>query len=166
MDTPQWLDDDQQRAWRAYLRMQARLSATLNRRLQATSELSLADYDVLVQLTDARDRRLRPYELQRALDWEQSRLSHHLSRMQRRGLVERQECADDGRGSLIALTETGLQAITAAAPDHVQTVRHLFFDALDPDQVDALQHLAAQVLARLDATADSQEAQPPTGELR
>ncbi|GGK76065.1 MarR family transcriptional regulator [Planomonospora parontospora subsp. parontospora] len=149
MDTPSWLDDDQQRAWRAYLRMQARLSAELNRRLQAASGLSLADYDVLVHLTDAPDGRLRPYELQRALEWEQSRLSHHLSRMQRRGLVERQECADDGRGAFIVLTATGRQAITDAAPGHVQAVRDLFFDALDPDQVDVLRHLADRVLARL-----------------
>ncbi|GIH79973.1 MarR family winged helix-turn-helix transcriptional regulator [Planobispora longispora] len=151
MTTPRWLDDDQQRAWRAYLRMQGRLSAALNRQLQTASGLSLADYDVLVHLTDAPEGRLRPYELQRALDWEQSRLSHHLSRMQRRGLVERQECADDGRGAFVSLTATGREAITAAAPGHVETVRSLFFDILDPGQVDALRRLSTQVLARLDA---------------
>ncbi|MFC4059128.1 MarR family winged helix-turn-helix transcriptional regulator [Planomonospora corallina] len=153
MDAP-WLDDDQQRAWRAYLRMQARLSAALNRRLQTSSGLSLADYDVLVHLTDAPDGRLRPYELQHALEWEQSRLSHHLSRMQRRGLVERRECADDGRGAFIVLTETGREAIATAAPGHVEAVRELFIDALGPDQVGALHHLATQVLVRIDAAAD------------
>ncbi|WP_449066255.1 MarR family winged helix-turn-helix transcriptional regulator [Planomonospora algeriensis] len=151
MDTPPWLDDDRQRAWRAYLRMQARLSAELNRRLQAASGLSLADYEVLVHLADVPDGRLRPYELQRALEWEQSRLSHHLSRMQRRGLVERLECAEDGRGAFIALTGTGRQAIASAAPGHVQAVRDLFFDALGPGQVGLLRDLSAQVLARLDA---------------
>src|SRR4051812_20158966 len=85
MGTP-WLTDEQQRAWRAYLRMQARLSAELNRQLQAESGLSLSDYEVLVRLTDTPAGRLRPYELQKALEWEQSRLSHHLARMQRRGL--------------------------------------------------------------------------------
>ncbi|WP_055482628.1 MarR family winged helix-turn-helix transcriptional regulator [Sphaerimonospora mesophila] len=150
MDAPRWLDDDQQRAWRAYLRMQAGLSAALNRRLQAASGLSLADYDVLVHLTDAPDGRLRPYELQHALDWEQSRLSHHLSRMQRRGLVERQECAADGRGAFIVLTETGRGAIETAAPDHVETVRRLFFDQLTPEQVTTLEELSTRVLARLD----------------
>ncbi|GIH95460.1 MarR family winged helix-turn-helix transcriptional regulator [Planobispora siamensis] len=151
MDTPRWLDDDQQRAWRAYLRMQAQLGAALNRQLQAACNLSLADYDVLVHLTDVPDGRLRPYELQRALEWEQSRLSHHLSRMQRRGLVERQECADDGRGAFVVLTQAGREAITTAAPGHVETVRALFFDALGPEQVEALQQLTTQVLARLDA---------------
>ncbi|WP_068923543.1 MarR family winged helix-turn-helix transcriptional regulator [Planobispora rosea] len=151
MSAPLWLDDDQQRAWRAYLRMQGRLSAALNRQLQASCGLSLADYDVLVHLTDAAEGRLRPYELQRALDWEQSRLSHHLSRMHRRGLVEREECAEDGRGAFVVLTEAGREAITTAAPGHVETVRNLFFDVLSPDQVDALQRLATQVLTRLDA---------------
>jgi DNA-binding MarR family transcriptional regulator len=146
-----WLDDDEQRAWRAFVRMQARLAAELNRQLQATANLSLADYEVLVQLTDAAEERLRPYELQKALDWEQSRLSHHLSRMQRRDLVRREDCDDDGRGAYIVLTDAGRQAIISAAPDHVETVRHLFFDALKPAQVTALRRLATQVLDRLDA---------------
>src|ERR687889_736361 len=106
-----WLTEDEQRQWRAYLRMQAQLNAELNRQLQADSELSLADYEVLVQLTDAPDGRLRPYELQRALEWEQSRLSHHLARMQRRGLVERQECPSDARGAFVTLTGAGRSAI-------------------------------------------------------
>ena len=146
-----WLDDDEQHAWRAFVRMQARLAAELNRQLQATANLSLADYEVLVQLTDAAEERLRPYELQKALDWEQSRLSHHLSRMQRRDLVRREDCDDDGRGAYIVLTDAGRRAIISAAPDHVETVRHLFFDALKPAQVTALRRLATQVLDRLDA---------------
>ena len=149
--TTRWLDDDEQRAWRAFVRMQARLAAELNRQLQATANLSLADYEVLVQLTDAAEERLRPYELQKALDWEQSRLSHHLSRMQRRDLVRREDCDDDGRGAYIVLTDAGRRAIISAAPDHVETVRHLFFDALKPAQVTALRRLATQVLDRLDA---------------
>ena len=148
-----WLGDDEQRAWRAYLRMQSRLTAALNRQLQNESGLSLADYDVLVQLTDAPDGRLRPYELQRALDWEQSRLSHHLSRMQRRKLVARDECIDDGRGAYIQITDTGRQAITNAAPGHVATVRNLFFDALTREQVATLEDLSTRILDRVDTTA-------------
>ena len=150
MTDPRWLTADEQRAWRAYLRMQARLTTELNRQLQATSQLSLADYDVLVQLSDTAEGRLRPYELQRALDWEQSRLSHHLSRMQRRGLVQREECDDDGRGMFIVLSEAGRAALTAAAPGHVDAVRRIFFDALEPAQTDAIHQLATQVLKRLD----------------
>jgi DNA-binding MarR family transcriptional regulator len=153
MTGTRWLDDDEQRAWRAYLRMQSRLTAALNRQLQTESGLSLADYDVLVQLTEAPDGRLRPYELQRALDWEQSRLSHHLSRMQRRKLVVRDECVDDGRGAYIQITNTGRQAITNAAPGHVATVRNLFFDALSHEQVATLKDLSTRVLDRVDTTA-------------
>ncbi|KAB8182855.1 MarR family winged helix-turn-helix transcriptional regulator [Microbispora catharanthi] len=150
MNSPRWLDPDEQRAWRAYLRMQGRLTARLNRQLQADSGLSLADYEVLVHLTDREEGRLRPYELQRDLQWEQSRLSHHLTRMQRRGLVRREECADDGRGAYVVITEEGRRAITAAAPGHVETVRRLFFDGLTREQVTALERLAADVLGRLD----------------
>ena len=146
-----WLDDEEQRTWRAFVRLQARLSAELNRQLQATAGLSLADYEVLVLLTDVEEGRLRPYEMQKTLDWEQSRLSHHLGRMQRRGLVQREECASDGRGAYIALTDAGREAITNAAPDHVETVRRLFFDALSPTQVTALRRLTTKVLERLEA---------------
>ena len=144
-----WLDDEEQRTWRAFVRLQKRLAAELNRQLQATANLSLADYDVLVQLTDAPEGRLRPYEMQKMLEWEQSRLSHHLGRMQRRDLVRREECASDGRGAYIVLTDAGRRAITDAAPDHVETVRRLFFDALKPSQVTALRRLTTQVLDNL-----------------
>jgi DNA-binding MarR family transcriptional regulator len=144
-----WLDDGEQRAWRAYVRMQGQLAARLNRQLQADSGLSLADYDVLVLLTDVPEGCVRPFEMQRRLQWEQSRLSHHLTRMQRRGLIERRECDEDGRGALIVLTEAGRKAIEAAAPGHVDAVRSLFFDGLTRDQVEMLEKLATQVLARL-----------------
>jgi DNA-binding MarR family transcriptional regulator len=145
-----WLDEDEQRAWRAFLRMQAQLAARLHRQLQADSGLSLADYAVLAQLSEAPEGRLRPYELQRDLDWEQSRLSHHLARMQRRGHVRREECTVDGRGAFIALTAAGRAAIEAAAPGHVEAVRRLFFDRLTPAQVAALNRIANRVLAGLD----------------
>ncbi|MFI2666708.1 MarR family winged helix-turn-helix transcriptional regulator [Micromonospora carbonacea] len=146
-----WLDDDQQRAWRAYLRMQAEVAARLGRQLQADSGLSFADYGVLVQLAEAPDGRLRPFELQRDLQWEQSRLSHHLGRMQRRGLVDREECPQDARGAFVVLTAAGRAAIEAAAPAHVDTVRRLVFDRLDPDEVRALERIATRVVEGLDA---------------
>lgn len=155
MTGSRWLDDDEQRAWRAFLRMQAQLTAQLSRQLQADSGLSLADYEVLVQLTDVPDGRIRPYELQRNLQWEQSRLSHHLTRMQRRGLITREECTEDGRGAFVVLTDAGRQAITAAAPGHVAAVRRLFFDGLTRDQIATLQRVSQQVLAQLDAAVET-----------
>ncbi|RZU49971.1 DNA-binding MarR family transcriptional regulator [Krasilnikovia cinnamomea] len=152
MSDAAWLTDDQQHAWRAYLQAQNRLTAALNRQLQTDSGLSLPDYEVLVHLTDAADGRLRPYELQRILGWEQSRLSHHLARMHKRGLVARDECHDDGRGAYVVLTDTGRQAITAAAPRHVDAVRRMFFDHLTTEQVTAIAETSTQVLTHLDAT--------------
>ncbi len=131
--------------------MTSRLDARLNRELQQASGLSLADYDVLVLLTETADGRRRVFEIADDLRWEQSRLSHHLLRMQRRGLVSREECSTDRRGAFVALTDDGRSAIQAAAPSHVDVVRRLVFDGLSPGQVTALDSAAAHVLARLDA---------------
>lgn len=149
MDVP-WLDDDQQRAWRQWLALTTRLPAALNRQLQADADLSLADFDVLVQLSERPEGRCRARELGQALQWEKSRLSHHLTRMQRRGLVVREDVAGDARGSTAVLTAAGRAAIEAAAPAHVATVRALVFDGLTPEQVRALTDVTAAVLARLD----------------
>jgi DNA-binding MarR family transcriptional regulator len=146
-----WLDHDEQHAWRGYLRMHGKLSARLNRQLQADSGLSLADFDVLVHLTDAPEARVRVTELARSLQWEKSRLSHHVGRMEKRGLVAREECLDDGRGAFVALTAAGRAALEGAAPPHVDTVRRLVFDTLTAEQVQVLAELSDRVLARLDA---------------
>lgn len=150
MTTTRWLTDDQQRAWRAYVVMQSRLNARLGQELQADSELSLSDFEVLVHLTDTPERRLRILELARALQWEKSRVSHHLRRMEKRGLVERAECPSDARGAFIVLTDAGRRAIEAAAPQHVETVRRLFFDGLTEAETHALTTIFHRVLGRLD----------------
>jgi DNA-binding MarR family transcriptional regulator len=147
---PRWLDERQQRAWRAWLAMQTRLQAELNRQLQADSGMSLADFDVLVALTDRPGVPLRVFELAEAVQWEKSRLSHHLARMERRGLIERQDCEDDARGAFVALTPEGRRAIEQAAPPHVETVRSAMFDGLDADEVETLAHIAEVVLGRID----------------
>ncbi|MPQ99868.1 MarR family transcriptional regulator [Modestobacter sp. I12A-02628] len=148
-DEPRWLTDEQQRAWRQWLLLTARLPARLNRQLLADSELSLPDFDVLVHLTDVDSGRLRVLELGRALQWEKSRLSHHLTRMERRGLVRREDCAADGRGFEVVVTDAGLAALRAAAPAHVETVQQLVFDGLSAAQVRAMADIADTVLARL-----------------
>lgn len=147
-ETP-WLSDAEQRAWRGYVSLQAQLAAHLARQLQKDSELSHSDFAVLVQLTDVPEERVRVYELAKALQWEKSRLSHHLARMQKRGLVAREECPSDARGAFIVLTREGRTAIEQAAPRHVETVRRLVFDVLTPEQVDALAAISEQVLAKL-----------------
>jgi DNA-binding MarR family transcriptional regulator len=149
MSETRWLDVAQQHAWRAFMTMQGQLNARLNRELQADSELSLTDFEVLVQVTDSTENRIRVFELARALEWEKSRLSHHLARMQRRGLVTREGCPSDARGAFIVLTPQGEAAIEAAAPQHVATVRRLFFDGLTDEQVRVLGTIADHVLERL-----------------
>ena len=145
-----WLDATEQHAWRTFLRMQAQLTARLGRDLQADSDLSLADYDVLVHLTDLDGGRRRILELARELDWEKSRMSHHLARMAKRGLIAREECSADGRGAFIVITPAGQAAIEAAAPRHVEAVRRLVFDVLSADQVALLATVSEKILEQLD----------------
>jgi len=147
---PSRLSSDEQQTWRAYLRMQTRLSARLNRQLLADSHLSLADYDVLMALTDVPEGRMRVGDLVRSVDWEQSRLSHHLARMQRRGLVHRDDCAADRRGAYIVLTVAGRRAAEQAGPAHEGAVHALLFDALTPQELVTLRGIVDGVLGRLE----------------
>lgn len=147
--TTRWLTDDEQVAWRGLQRMQAQLGAALGRALAEDAGLSLADYAVLVELSDAPDGRLRAFELGRALGWEKSRLSHHLSRMARRGLVGRERCPSDQRGLLVALAPRGRSVLERAAPGHVAAVRHAFVDRLSPDQLAVVAEVARTVVAGL-----------------
>jgi DNA-binding MarR family transcriptional regulator len=147
-----WLTEDEQRAWRGLLQMTSQLNARMNRQLQDDYGVSLADYDVLVALSEAPAGRLRVFEIADALAWEQSRVSHQLARMQRRGLVARAECRADARGAFVVLTDAGRAAIERAAPAHVETVRELVFDGLSPDELAALTAITSDVLDRLRAT--------------
>ena len=115
---------------------------------RAEAGLSMSDYEVLVDLTDDPAGRVRVTELAGLLQWERSRVSHHVTRMQRRGLVEREECADDGRGAFVTITPAGRTAIERAAPGHVQTVRRLVFDALEADELRSLEAAIDKLLAQ------------------
>jgi DNA-binding MarR family transcriptional regulator len=145
-----WLTAHEERVWRRWLTLNARLSATLHRELQDDAGLSMPDFEVLVHLTDSPEGRIRVTDLARLLQWERSRVSHHVTRMARRRLVQRVECAEDGRGAFIVITPQGRAAIEQAAPGHVTTVRRLIFDALSPEEVDAFATLIERVLAHLD----------------
>jgi DNA-binding MarR family transcriptional regulator len=151
---PRWLDELEARAWRGYTRMRVELEAALSRALSQHSGLSHADYAVLVELSEAEGGRLRAFQLGRALRWEKSRLSHHLKRMEARGLVCREDCAEDARGSEVVLTEEGRATIEAAAPAHVEDVRRLMLDHLTPQQLESLAAAAEAVLAGLEAEED------------
>lgn len=145
-----WLDDQEAHLWRTWMRVNALITSALHRELQLNSSLSLPDFEVLVNLTEASDDRLRVSDLGRRLQWEKSRLSHHLRRMGARGLVERTECAEDARGTFIAVTAAGREAIEKAAPSHVRAVRRLVFDGLEPDDRERIDRFLARTLARLE----------------
>jgi DNA-binding MarR family transcriptional regulator len=143
-----WLSADEQRVWRNYLTMTARLQSAMSRQLQADCGLSLADYDVLVALEERRGCRIA--ELGERLGWEQSRLSHQLSRMRARGLVVRSGAADDRRAATVDLTDDGRAALTSAAPGHAELVRATVFGGASAAQLRALDNWTSQVLARLE----------------
>jgi len=153
MTSTPWLSAQEQHLWRSWLALGSALPAALHRELQADAGLSLPDFDVLVQLSESADGRLRMSELARALGWERSRLSHHVGRMERRDLVAREECADDGRGAFVVLTPAGRRAIEDAAPHHVRTVRRLVFDPLDDRDVADLDRIVTTLLGRVTGTA-------------
>ena len=169
-DTTPWLDADDLATWLSWLRLSAELPAALNRQLQADSDLTLQDYDVLVQLSGPPEGRLRISALARAIHWERSRLSHHVKRMEARGLVVREACDDDGRGNFVALTPAGSAALDQASPGHVRTVQELFFGGLDAAEKRTLGGLTAKMLAQVggpdaDPPADggSADGAPPPG---
>jgi DNA-binding MarR family transcriptional regulator len=147
--TGTWLSEDEQRAWRTYLRLGSLLPAALNRQLTRDCGLTLPEYEVLVQLSEAPEQRLRPFQICDALNWEQSRLSHQLTRMERRGLVARRECPVDGRGAFVALTSGGAEAIREAAPQHAAAVRRLIFDRLSDAQRTAFEEVCSVIIDAL-----------------
>jgi DNA-binding MarR family transcriptional regulator len=146
---PRWLNDAEMRAWRGYRRMRALLDLELARDLARDSGLSEADYDVLSDLSEAPGRRMRLTELATRMLWSKSRLSHHITRMQQRGLVDREECPGDARGSMIVLTPAGVRTIVEAAPLHVESVRRAMIDLMTPEEIAALDALSHRIVERL-----------------
>ncbi len=149
-----WLDAEEQHLWRGWLKVHAQLNAVLQRDMQEDAGLSSPDFEVLVHLTDTPIGRVRVTDLASELLWERSRVSHHVTRMERRGLVRRVECAEDGRGAWVEITAEGRTAIEKAAPAHVEAVRRLVFDALSAEEVDTLTTLVGRIQARLDQVDD------------
>jgi DNA-binding MarR family transcriptional regulator len=133
-----WLDDREAAAWQAVRDLGQPLFTALGRDLQRDSGLSMADYQVLVVLSATPDGVLAYRDLAGQTGWEKSRLSHHLTRMERRDLVCREECTADGRSADIVLTANGRAAIESAAPGHVASVRHFLIDHLSDGEIDTL----------------------------
>jgi DNA-binding MarR family transcriptional regulator len=124
--------------WRSLMDTTTELRRILGAQLQRDTGLSPADYQVLLALFEAEGRRLRSSELAASIDWERSRLSHHLRRMEGRDLIRRDECAEDSRGAEIAFTENGADMFRRATAPHMRAVKKHFADALTPEQFEAL----------------------------
>ncbi|MEU5032348.1 MarR family transcriptional regulator [Streptomyces milbemycinicus] len=150
------LTAEEQRAWRSFVRMNERLMGRLSRLLQTEFNVSPADFAVLAELTDVPDRR-RLLDIARALEWEKSRMSHHITRMVQRGLVVRDECAEDGRGTFVAITDEGRAVVEAAAPRHVKAVRELFLDHVTPSELRLLARISERVMEKLGEEPASRE---------
>jgi DNA-binding MarR family transcriptional regulator len=147
---PRWLDEREARLWRSWLRLNQELPSVLEEQISRDAGLSAADYAVLVPLSESPDGMLRARELRREILWDRSRLSHQVRRMEQRGLVVREECAEDARGAMVRMTDRGRAAIEGAAPGHVAATRHYVFDLLSDEEVDVLTAVFDRVLANLE----------------
>jgi DNA-binding MarR family transcriptional regulator len=147
----QELTERQVAAWASYQRMRVRLSGRLNRELARTTGLSEADFEILVALTEAPDETVRTLALRCGLEWEKSRLSHQLRRMEARGLVAREDCAEDNRGTVIRVTDAGRKLAAEARRHYEQAIRRYITDVLTAEQLDALGTIAETVLTQLEA---------------
>jgi DNA-binding MarR family transcriptional regulator len=149
MAKTRWLDAREAHLWQSYRDVHRQLVSALEGRLIRNSGLSGAEYALLHPLSASESGVLRTRDLGQLVGWERSRLSHQVSRMEKRGLVVREECASDARGSMVRLTPAGRSAIEAAAPDHVEAVRSYFLDKLSRDEQEVLVKLLDRILADL-----------------
>lgn len=143
-----WLSDNQQQVWRAFLTMCRDLDRAIEGQL-AEVGLSAADFAVLVPLSEAPHHQLRARDLGRFIAWDRSRLSHHIRRMEQRGLLSRHSCDVDARGTYIQLTERGVTAVHTAAPGHAQTLRSSVFDELSEQELHTLRVISERISSRL-----------------
>lgn len=143
------LDAGQQTCWRAYIESSWALQTRLEDELRAQTGLTMADYHVLVVLSEAPGHRLRMGELAGFMVFSPSRVTYQITSMVKRGLVRKQSCPDDGRGQEAVLTDEGMAALVAAAPLHLATVRDSFIDDLDDAEIAVLARVFTRLGARL-----------------
>lgn len=150
MSEPHWLSADEIAAWTRLVAVVELLPGVLDSQLQRDADVSHFEYFVLAMLSETPGRTLRMTELAASTNATLPRLSHVVARLERRGLVTRTPCAEDRRATNAELTDAGFDLLVAAAPGHVETVRHYVIDALRPRQVRALREICDAVLGRLD----------------
>jgi DNA-binding MarR family transcriptional regulator len=145
-----WLDDDQQRTWRAWLTVAELLPRALDAQLQRDAGISHAAYVVLAMLSESPTRSRRMSDLARRANQSQSRLSHTVARLEDRGWVRRERSVEDARGNVAVLTAAGWDVVRSVAPGHVDAVRAAMFDPLTAEQTAALGEILETLMERLD----------------
>ena len=160
MTEPRWLDEDEQRTWRAYVAAVALVERTLDRQLQRDSGMPHTYYMVLAMLSEAPGRQARMSWLADVTSSSPSRLSHAVARLEERGWVRRERDSTDRRGSVAGLTQAGWEALVAAAPGHVAQVRSTLFDPLTREQVGQLEQILSAVLSGPESDETAQECAP------
>lgn len=153
MSEPPWLNDEELEFWRTFIAATTTVMGNIEADLKADVGIGFDDYEVLVHLSESEGRRLRMSELSERLLHSRSRLSQRVDRMVHRGLVEREKCPEDGRGTFAVLTDKGFSMIETAAPQHVEAVRSALIDRLSPEQLRSGQ----EMLDILIAEGDDQE---------
>ena len=143
------LEEHQRRLWKAYRDLYQELSSALEAQLLRDAGLSGSEYAVLVPLSHTPDGVLRARELAAELGWDRSRLSHLIRRMEKRGLVAREDCSEDARGSMVRLSEAGRAAVEGVAPEHAEAIRRYFFNPLSSDELETLAVVCDRLLDNL-----------------
>ncbi|WSQ10234.1 MarR family transcriptional regulator [Streptomyces sp. NBC_01231] len=159
--TTRWLTPKEQRAWRAYIAATHLLEDALDRQLQQDAGMPHLYYSILANLSDTPERRLRMTDLAEQLKITRSRLTYAVTRLEKDGLLRRENCRWDKRGSIAALTEEGMTILEETAPGHVETVRSSLFDQLTEEQVDQLEEICTGIARAL----ESDEARPAADDV-
>lgn len=141
-----WLDDEEQELWRLLLGAVRKINRGMDETLKAGGEVSASEFAVLVALSEAPEQHLRLHELCTQLEWDRSRASHQITRMEKRGLLYKEPDSVDARGINVCVTHVGLEHLRRAAPEHVESVRRMVFDHLQPEDVPALRRFFNGVL--------------------
>lgn len=142
-----WLSDEEQSLWRLMLAAQRKVDRVIDETLLAGSELSISEFSVLVCLSETEEHSLRLRDLCVQLDWDRSRTSHQITRMERRGLVVKRKSVGDARGVIVTITDEGMRRIVLAAPEHVESVRRVAFDHMTEQQKDVIREYLEGVMA-------------------
>ncbi|GHH83235.1 MarR family winged helix-turn-helix transcriptional regulator [Streptomyces capitiformicae] len=158
--TTRWLTPDEQRAWRAYVAASSLLEDALDRQLQQEAGMPHLYYSMLAALSEAPDRRMRMTDLAERLKITRSRLTYVATRLEKDGVLRRENCQWDKRGSIAVLTDEGMALLERTAPGHVETVRKAVFDHLTPEQIGQLEEISMGIAAAIQGEGGSRPAAP------